>query len=901
MICPSCTREAPDSATYCPSCGFALKDVENAATVYIHDRSSGGATSASTRPHGRADSSRAAAPRFATGDILAGRFRLISLLGRGGMGDVYRADDLSLGHPVALKFLPDDVASNPERLGRFRGEVRVARQVSHPNVCRVYDITEAEGLVFLSMEYIDGEDLATLLRRIGRLASDKAVEMARGLCAGLAAAHDKGVLHRDLKPANVMIDGMGHVRLADFGLAGGDTVATAGLAGTPAYMAPEQFDGKPATVRSDIYALGLVLYEMFTGTPAFTGKSVHDLARQHRETTPTSVTKLIADSDPLIDRIIQRCLAKDPADRPASALTVAAALPGGDPLAAALAAGETPSPAMVAAAGGVGALRPVVASALLASVLIGLAIVVWLSTRTQGVHYLPMERAPAVLADAAGRIVQRLGFVEPPVDEAWGFTPTDYIRYIEVTDQSPDRWQNLRPGQPPGVTFWYRQAPTHLFNDSFLLAGRVTLNDPPPTTPGMVNVMLDLKGRLHYLAAETERLQRADASAPEEEPDWSALFREAGFDEEQFTAATPLWVPPVFADARAAWTGAYPDRPDVAIRVEAAAMGGRPVYFQIFEPWSAETIGVAAGNDGPDAAALFGIMLPAVVLVGALLLARRNLRLGRGDLRGATAIALTILVVHIVAGLLVAHHTFDPPATLLTLGMLVSRGLALGMLVHVVYVALEPDVRRRWPATLIGWSRVLTGRWRDPLVGRDLLVGAAVGVLAHLLTQLERVSPAWVGGPPTISRPPVGFDGSLSKLIASVLDQFGSAVPLATLMLLAFFLLFLVFRRLLAATSVFVALLLAYAVAELGWSIALVFAIAGAALYTVSVARLGLLTLVVAIAVSSMLDATPLTFDASQWFGPASYGLLLFVAAVAAFGFRSSLADKPMFDSRLLD
>ena len=133
------------------------------------------------------------------------------------------------------------------------------------------------------MEYVDGEDLASLLRRIGRLSPDKAAEMARQLCAGLAAAHDKGVLHRDLKPANVMIDGRGRVRLADFGLAGGAEVETPGLAGTPAYMAPELFTGQAASVKSDIYALGLVLYEMFTGKAAFSGSTVNDLARQHRK------------------------------------------------------------------------------------------------------------------------------------------------------------------------------------------------------------------------------------------------------------------------------------------------------------------------------------------------------------------------------------------------------------------------------------------------------------------------------------------------------------------------------------------------------------------------------------------------------------------------------------------
>ena len=157
--------------------------------------------------------------RFAPGALFDARYRIIGLLGRGGMGEVYRADDMRLGQPVALKLLPEDLRHDPVRLAQFHNEVRTARQVSHPNVCRVYDIGEADGVLYLSMEYVDGEDLSTSLRRIGRFPEDKAADIARQLCAGLAAAHQRGVIHRDLKPANVMLDGAGRVRVMDFGLA----------------------------------------------------------------------------------------------------------------------------------------------------------------------------------------------------------------------------------------------------------------------------------------------------------------------------------------------------------------------------------------------------------------------------------------------------------------------------------------------------------------------------------------------------------------------------------------------------------------------------------------------------------------------------------------------------------
>ena len=218
------------------------------------------------------------------------------------MGEVYRAEDLVLGQVVALKFLPADLRLDPERLGRFYNEVRMAREVTHSAVCRVHDVAEAEGQTFLSMEYVDGEDLASLLRRIGRLPADKSNDIARQLCAGVAAAHEKGVVHRDLKPQNVMLDGRGKVRIADFGLAGlagsiqGDDVRS----GTPGYMSPEQLAGRDVTTRSDLYAVGLILYELFTGKRAYPGRGHKEVRRQHEQplAPPSS---LVPDLEPAVE------------------------------------------------------------------------------------------------------------------------------------------------------------------------------------------------------------------------------------------------------------------------------------------------------------------------------------------------------------------------------------------------------------------------------------------------------------------------------------------------------------------------------------------------------------------------------------------------------------------------
>src|SRR5438552_14654650 len=423
--CPTCAHLAAEGQRFCPSCGTPL-DLDGLPTGTAPRPSSRAdrppspaprtpASRAGTRspaspsrspaagspagPSGTGTATATPPPRFVPGALFADRYRIVALLGRGGMGEVYRADDLRLGQPVALKFLPEALADDAGRLDRLYNEVRTARQIAHPAVCRVYDIGEAEGQHFLSMEFVDGEDLASLLRRIGRLPQDKAIEIARQVCAGLGAAHDKGVLHRDLKPENIMLDGRGKARITDFGLAGlaasiqGDDVRS----GTPAYMSPEQLTGREVTTASDVYALGLVLYEVFTGRKPFGGRTLAEITRQHNEGSPVNPSQIVGDIDPAVERVILRCLEPDPRRRPHSALAVAAALPGGDPLAAALAAGETPSPEMVAEAGAKGAASPAVSWCALALFLTTLVALFALAPRTSLLGMVRLDKPPEFL------------------------------------------------------------------------------------------------------------------------------------------------------------------------------------------------------------------------------------------------------------------------------------------------------------------------------------------------------------------------------------------------------------------------------------------------------------------------------------------------------------------------
>ena len=236
--------------------------------------------------------------------MLLDRYRIVTSLGKGGMGEVYRADDLTLRQQVALKFIPREFLGHAGLRDRLYEEVRIARQVSHRAVCRVYDIAELDDQAFLTMEFIDGEDLGVLLKRIGRLPEDKGVEIARQLCEGLSAVHEKRIVHRDLKPRNIMIDGRGQVRLTDFGLAVfADAITPSDFhSGTPAYMAPEQLAGKVPTEQSDLFALGLVLYELFTGRRAYPAKNRSELERLYKEYRPPAVSDLVPGLDPRIGK-----------------------------------------------------------------------------------------------------------------------------------------------------------------------------------------------------------------------------------------------------------------------------------------------------------------------------------------------------------------------------------------------------------------------------------------------------------------------------------------------------------------------------------------------------------------------------------------------------------------------
>ena len=839
---------------------------------------------------------------FAPGAIVAGRYRLIALLGRGGMGEVYRADDLTLDHPVALKFLPGSVTAGDARLAQFHNELRIARQVSHKNVCRLYDLGEADGRRFLTMEYVDGEDLGSLLRRIGRIPQDKAVEIARQLCAGVAAAHDRGVLHRDLKPANVMIDGDGNVRITDFGIA---TAAGAqrDVAGTPQYMAPEQLDGRPASVRSDLYALGLILFEIFTGRRALDSTTIGDLKEFHQKGAITTPSSIVRDLDPAIERLIMRCLAKDPERRPPSALAIAASLPGADPLAAALAAGETPSPEILASAGEVEALGVLRALALVAVSVIGLVAFAALSPRSSIPGRVPLDLPPDVLADRAVQIVESLGHAGEAGDRAYGFMRAfDYTAWLFQTRSTPGRYDPVANGNPSAVLFWYRTGPRTLQPQ---VQPQVTIADPPSLQTDMRTVVLDPRGRLREFRSVPP--QRDASTGADSAPPWDRMFEAAGLDQSSFATIDPEWTPRHYADVRAAWEGPLGDAESTRVRIEASAYRGKIVSFAIVGPWTTPTLMEPRLRSSADRIIVAGVTIViCIMFVVAVLLARRNLRANRADWHGANRLATFIAVVGFLAWLLLAHHSSAVQAEYSNLFRAASDIALTAALIWVVYIALEPHVRRLWPDSLLGWSRLLAGHFRDPRVGRDVLTGMAVGIVAGLIEVARATLIPWLGyaaPTPTYGQAVDVLDGP-GVMTATWLLASSSAIQTALILVLMVVLVRLTLRRAwltIPVTALILGLPAMINAVTTNTSIIFLFPLASGILFTLLVFRSGLLAFAIAWFVRSIASLVPMMPDWTHWSAAAGNWTIAVLFAVTLFGFYAARTGHPLFGTILKD
>lgn len=300
MRCPKCQSENLDSTRFCGNCGALLPAEEGA-------------------PEGRTITLEKSAREFARGMTFAGRYDIIEELGKGGMGSVYRTEDKSIKEEVALKLIRPEVAADEGTIERFRNELKFARRITHRNVCKMYDLGEYEGLYYITMEYVPGEDLKSMIRMTGQLGLGTALRIAKQVAEGLAEAHQAGVIHRDLKPGNIMIGKDGNVRIMDFGIArsvkGKGPTGTNVMIGTPEYMSLEQVEGRDVDPRSDIYSLGIVLYEMLAGKVPFEAPTALGVAMKHKSDAPVDPARLNSQIPAGLSRAILKCLEKSPEKR----------------------------------------------------------------------------------------------------------------------------------------------------------------------------------------------------------------------------------------------------------------------------------------------------------------------------------------------------------------------------------------------------------------------------------------------------------------------------------------------------------------------------------------------------------------------------------------------------------
>jgi hypothetical protein len=825
--------------------------------------------------------------------IHGGRFTVVAFQGGGGMGEVYRARDNTTGEDVALKFLPRERTADPVWLDQLKSEVRSAHRVRSPYVCAVHDIfvpdERHDGSAvppFISMEFVDGEDLDRQLHRVGGLNVGTVIRIAHELAQGLRAVHKAGLLHRDLKPSNVMLDVNGEVRILDFGIAAPMDV-DAGVGGTIAYMAPEVRAGeRPATEASDLYAVGLILLELLTGGRPESGSRTDALLRKGT-VDETVFGKAREQAPPRLRAAILGCLRPRPDDRFQTVAAFVDALPAES----ARSVRRAEAIGAIAASDALAPLTPRLLLVAVAAVLVGAIGFVLLqprhspTVRTKVTADVTDLRARA--AAVADQLAKPWGAARvPDADQEWGFGPNrDLLAAPNGGSQ-----------ELPAACFWYRSSPRPL--EPFNSVTGVTDVDPP-TGPAAAVVRFDPAGDLMSASrrpADREAGQAALAApVPPDPAALAALFAAAGgraaAGEVPVVRPSSAWRA-VWPDGGPVpvWTVTYANRPYVV-----ATVGGAVAYLKRDDPAPPPVIEDTAGLR--ETLLSVNFWWTGVATVVGLLLARRNVRLGRCDVRTATRLALLVFAAGLVGWVLVTHPQVSGRGALArwTAGAgvaLFSAGQA-----WVFCAAVDPYARLTWKRCLIGYAR-LTTDWpaslRDPLVGRSLLVGLGFGLGMTVMLRAADLLNDSPAAPYTALLREQLYMRAWGSSVRSAGLLFGAvAVALRyTLQQLVIIVLMYWLTRVRALALVL------FCVANTGLMIVMradyaTSAAAAMAVFSVLTATLivreGILASAVGMFVLVALLQAPLTLDPAAWNFGFSLGVLALLAGVAGVGLAAAL------------
>lgn len=840
--------------------------------------------------------------RFSRGVKLARSYVIEKYLGGGAVGDVYLAHDLNLTRQVALKVPRRSHPDFAILKDNLFTEVKRAQVVTHPNVCRVYEVAvdHDRDLVLLSMELLKGKTLDEILvRPDDYLSRNRKLRLVHDLCAGVAAIHEKGLIHRDFKPANVMVDSNGGAKILDFGLAAWTEELIDPTEGTFLYKAPEQFHGGRITRQTDLFSLGLVLYEIFLGELPKIGEALPSSLEEIREqraivrrrldqaidqglAIPGETRKLPI--EPPLAQEIRQCLQEESGERPGSTEEIARVLPPPPPFIPVQVRRLLKEPEK--------SLSPRAAWAGLAATLLGLLLVALLSQWTQPTQAALSGEPPAELEVRAHEILARLGFDGTQKDRLSGFT------------------YDLDPERP--VRFWYRQSPRRLAPWRWGSAFH-RYEDPPFSTPGEVGVQLDPQGRLVRLDAVPQERTDEQHGGPSAagNVDWRPLLTAAGFDLDRLQPTVSEWVPPVFADRRAAWIPAGSDTSMGPYRIEAAALQGRPVAFRALSPDPIPPRLEANAEEerrGPSTlSTLFQELGFGGLVLGVVWLARRRLREQVADRPAAFRLAVFVFGARTLVGLLGSHHSWSPLEFDLTLAVF-SRALLSAALIWIIYIAVEPWVRYYSPDLAASWIRLMYRQWSDPLVGRDLLAGGLFGLAILLWARLYVLVPSGLGlTPPRLDRLST-LVGMLAQDQIELQMEALSGVPrglgvavyaLVHSVLLVFLLVtvLILLRRILVrawlSRSVAFVLYMVMIFPRAGDPLLDLAAVTGVTILWFTVLfRFGFLATVTATAFAWVLSSHPLTLDPTSWAFETALVPLLLTLGISLWGFWASLGDQ---------